>query len=194
MPYPDDKEIFRRVVNQDLPNIPGDVVDENDQNLPADFLERLQDILGYNIKMGFASVKNFFDWLVGSLDGVKKNNIVPLYQSTEAEFLNAGETAYYGGNLTLKDTDKVILQANIIWKTVDETTSTGHWHFTRNFCIISTILRPQTFLPNTHISSTFTHTITAPTAGTAKYEFQIGNTTHRIRMENINVIATVISI
>lgn len=68
MSYPTNKETFRRVVNQDLTQgIPGDTVDENDQNLPADFLERLQDTLGYNIKMGYASVKTFFDYIVSQL-------------------------------------------------------------------------------------------------------------------------------
>jgi len=67
MSYPDDKETFRRVVNQDLPDVDGDTVDENDQNLPADFLERLQDTLGYGIKMGYASVKAFFDWIVENI-------------------------------------------------------------------------------------------------------------------------------
>jgi len=58
MAYPDDKETFRRVVNQDLTQgIPGDTVDENDQNLPADFLERLQDIFGYNLLGGFDTLK-----------------------------------------------------------------------------------------------------------------------------------------
>ena len=67
MAYPDDKETFRRVVNQDLPAEPGNVVDENDQNLPADFLERLQDTLGYGIKMGYATVKAFFDYVVSQI-------------------------------------------------------------------------------------------------------------------------------
>lgn len=67
MAYPDDKETFRRVVNQELPDIPGDVLDENDQNLPADFLERLQDTLGYGIKMGYATVKAFFDYVVSQI-------------------------------------------------------------------------------------------------------------------------------
>lgn len=67
MAYPDDKETFRRVVNQELPAIPGDTVDEDDQNLPASFLERLQDTLGYGIKMGYASMKAFFDYVVSQI-------------------------------------------------------------------------------------------------------------------------------
>ena len=47
MAYPDDKETFRRVVNQDLSHgIEGDTVDQGDQNNMGDFLERLEDTLG----------------------------------------------------------------------------------------------------------------------------------------------------
>lgn len=56
MPYPENKETFRRVVNQLLPEVRGDVVRDEDQNLPADFLERLQDTLGYNFKSGYESL------------------------------------------------------------------------------------------------------------------------------------------
>lgn len=70
MAYPDNKETFRRVINQELPDIPGDTVDENDQNLPANFLERLQDTFGYNIKMGYTTVKEFFDWLLAQISTI----------------------------------------------------------------------------------------------------------------------------
>lgn len=53
MAYPDDKEIFRRVVGEDLAaGIPGDIVTADDRNKPVDFLERLQDTLGVGIKGG----------------------------------------------------------------------------------------------------------------------------------------------
>lgn len=48
MPYPQDQETFRRVINRNLTEkIPGTTLDENDQNLPASFLEKLQNLIGY---------------------------------------------------------------------------------------------------------------------------------------------------
>lgn len=68
MAYPDDKDTFRRVTGY----VGGDVVDANklkegDQNNMAGWLESLQDIFGYSIKMGYATVKAFFDWVVTTL-------------------------------------------------------------------------------------------------------------------------------
>jgi len=71
MAYPDDKEEFRRVVNQDLPDVEGDIVDKDDQNKPADFLERLQDTIGLNIKGGEASLNSRINLIESAL------NIIP---------------------------------------------------------------------------------------------------------------------
>jgi len=57
MAYPVDKELFRRVVGENLAEgIPGDVVIADDQNNPANFLERLQDTLGLEVQGAFPSV------------------------------------------------------------------------------------------------------------------------------------------
>lgn len=194
MSYPEDKEYFRRVINRELPLIPGDTVDQEDQNKPADFLERLQDVLGYGVRMGFPTMKDFFDWINDTIAGVKKNNIIPLYQSVSPITLNTSTVTYYGGNLTLKDTDKLILQANIIWKTTTALSGSGYWNFARNFNLIGQYLRPETFKQNTHITSTYNYTIETPIAGTAAYEFRIDNRTQQIVVENINVFAIIISV
>lgn len=69
MSYPVDKEEFRRVINKDLSTgTPGSVLDEDDHNKPVDLLERLQDILGYGIKMGYATVRAFFDYVKSKAD------------------------------------------------------------------------------------------------------------------------------
>jgi len=65
MPYPDDKDTFRRVegyVGGDFQDV--NKLKEGDQNNMAQWLEDLQDIFGYGIKMGYATVKAFFDWIV----------------------------------------------------------------------------------------------------------------------------------
>lgn len=57
--YPTKKEVFRRVINQDLgEGQPGSTLDQGDHNLPADFLERLQDTLGLRVNGAFSSVAN----------------------------------------------------------------------------------------------------------------------------------------
>ena len=57
MAYPTDKETFNRVINQDLgAGIPGSTLDQGDHNLPADFLERLQDTLGLEVQGAAATV------------------------------------------------------------------------------------------------------------------------------------------
>lgn len=55
--YPDDKEEWLRV-NTD------EIITKTHKNEISDFLERLQDIFGLGIKMGYGSVKLFFDFLV----------------------------------------------------------------------------------------------------------------------------------
>lgn len=65
MAYPDDKDTFRSVTGY----TGGPVIDANklkagDQNNMGSWLENLQDIFGYGIKMGYATVKAFFDWVV----------------------------------------------------------------------------------------------------------------------------------
>ena len=65
MSYPDDKDEFRKPVGY----VSGPVTDDNkvkvgDQVNMANWLENLQDTLGYGIKMGYASMRAFFDFLV----------------------------------------------------------------------------------------------------------------------------------
>jgi len=65
MSYPDDKDTFREVTGY----VSGPVVDDNkvkagDQNNTGTWLENFQDTMGYGIKMGYATVKAFFDWIV----------------------------------------------------------------------------------------------------------------------------------
>jgi len=58
MVFPADKETWRRVEGKDLPlSKLGDVIEDTDHNDYADFLERLQDVLGLTILSGFGSVK-----------------------------------------------------------------------------------------------------------------------------------------
>jgi len=58
MVFPADKETWRRVEGKDLPlSKLGDVIEDTDHNDYADFLERLQDVLGLTILAGFGSVK-----------------------------------------------------------------------------------------------------------------------------------------
>jgi len=71
--YPADKETFRRVVNRDLSGgIPGTTLDKDDQNLPADFLERLQDTLGLEVNGEYASVAERLNTIpnLGNLSGI----------------------------------------------------------------------------------------------------------------------------
>ena len=194
MAYPDDQTTFRRVTNQELPSVPGDTVDEGDQNNMADFCESLQDILGYGITMGYASVKAFFDWIVATITGVKKNNIITLYQNVNPVIIAIGEVQYFGGSLSLLATDKVILQANVLWKTPDAVSGNGFWAFVKWFNSISPLLQPETFKQNTMMSTTFTYIIQTPDAGTADYKFKIDNRVRSIRVEQISVIATIISV
>lgn len=65
--YPDDKETWRLLIDQNLPAEPGTTIEQIDFNYKTDFLERLQDTLGYGITMGFLSVRLFFDDVVTQL-------------------------------------------------------------------------------------------------------------------------------
>jgi len=62
MAFPDDKETWRRVVGKNLAlGILGDKVKTGDQNNIADFLERLEDLLGYSFIEGYATLKEKLD-------------------------------------------------------------------------------------------------------------------------------------
>ena len=194
MAYPADKETFRRVVNQELPTIPGDTVDADDNNKPVDFLERLEDTLGYGIKMGFANVKAFFDDINARFTGLNRNKIIPLYQNVSPVAIPASTVEYFGGDLTLLATDKVILQANVLWKTTSAASGSGYWSFYKLFDNISPYLQPSTFLQNVMITSTYNYIIQSPDAGTANYRFRIDNRSQAIEVEQISVVAIIISV
>lgn len=69
MAYPQDKETWRRVVGRDFPaSETGDEVEDDDHNLPVDFMERLEDILGYDFIDGFSDLADRLDTLIASED------------------------------------------------------------------------------------------------------------------------------
>jgi len=82
MVFPADKETWRRVEGKDLPlGKLGDVVEDTDHNDFADFLERLQDVLGLTILAGFGSVKlrlADMDTQIGLAGDFKADGSVPM--------------------------------------------------------------------------------------------------------------------
>ena len=77
MPYPDEKETFRRVVGEDLTQgIPGDVIKAEDHNLTVDFLERLQDILGLNPQGSASSVAVRLQSLEDTVNSLSPGSLV----------------------------------------------------------------------------------------------------------------------
>lgn len=107
MSYPENKEIFRRVVNQLLPEVRGNVVKADDQNNAADFLERLQDALGYNFKTGYADLASRIDKI--------ENGVPYKYHSTHGTYtgtITAGNipSFEFGIDTPIKPGDKIILR------------------------------------------------------------------------------------
>lgn len=107
MAYPVNKETFRRVVNQDLPTVEGDIVDEDDQNLPADFLERLQDTLGYSILGGYGSVKARLDGMQTLIDAGLKVQLITGFNFTTYH-LTSGVNWYISLTPTITGTNEMI--------------------------------------------------------------------------------------
>lgn len=173
MAYPDDKETFRRVINQELPTIPGDLVDENDQNLPADFLERMQDTLGYNIKMGFASVKAFFDNINSRFAAIKKAEVFTLYQAALVVLKTTDQWVEYGTALTLLSTDVVFFQVNLIWRRYNGPAARVLFWLRRDNDTFGPTIDFAGIENNGKISSTLNYVLTNPTPGTANYKIRL---------------------
>lgn len=108
MAYPDTKETFRRVENQDLPDVDGDIVDEDDHNLPVDFLERLQDVLGLDILGGFGSVKLRLDDLT-----TKTGNILSITPTINClgstTIIYEGNNNTWGIDVTVEAANEIVL-------------------------------------------------------------------------------------
>lgn len=173
MAYPDDKETFRRVINQDLPAEPGTVLDQGDQNLPADFLERLQDTFGYNIKMGYANVKEFFDNIVSQFAGIKKTEIIIMQQGDAGGAKTQGQITEFRQNLNLVSTDIIFFQVNFFWRG----TTSGSTVLRMSLLRINTPFGPvQNFSgigQNKRLSTNYNYVLTNPTPGNVSFAMRI---------------------
>jgi len=194
MAYPDDKEEFRRVVNEDLPAVEGTVLDENDQNLPADFLERLQDTFGYNIKMGYASVKAFFDDVVSKITGVNKNQVIALYQGTGGGILGPGAISEKGAFWDFLATDKVLFQANTIWRATTATKAYLEYSLLRVNTPITTQYSFFSLAANEELSSTLNFYWPTPIAGNVSYKIRIVVRTAQVNLITSSLVAIKTSI
>ena len=112
--YPDDKETFDRAVNRKLPEETGTILNANNfVNPQSSFLERLQDTLGLGIKMGYGTVKLFFDWIVTKF-GTTDTAISDLNTALDDKANVSGDTfsgeCIFNGNIqssTIKSIDTV---------------------------------------------------------------------------------------
>ena len=194
MAYPVDKETFRRVVNQELPTIPGDVLNENDQNLPADFLERLQDTLGYDIKMGEASVKAFFDTVNARFAAIKIPQLITVYQGEPNQRITAGNNESYGTYIDLLSTDVVFFQVYIDWMRYLNTTAGINIQFQR----FSTGFSPGNNFKGIEsmggLTTVLNYVLINPTAGNAIYNIFIEAETNEVMIRAVCFTAIKISI
>jgi len=94
MSFPDDKETFRRVVGKNMPiGQQGDKVKTGDHNNVADFIERLEDILGYNFIDGYADLKAKLTQIISDINSkgdFKADGSVPMTGDLRIEANNKG--------------------------------------------------------------------------------------------------------
>ena len=169
MSYPNDQETFRRVINQDLPEVPGDTLDETDQNKMGDFLERLQSVLGYGIGMGFSKMKEFFDDIVSKFAAMKKIEVIKLYQGGGDGLKNDGDFKEFRYNLNLVSTDIIFFHANMNWRRYENTTAYLQMHIMRINATISPYYKYTGIENQGYLGSVLDFVYTNPPIGTASY-------------------------